>query len=415
MKTGEDIYIIGGGPSLKEFDFKLLAGLDTIAVNMAALDVPDPTFCITADSRIFQLLQEGKFDQVKTSWILVSNPNHCTMKMVNGQFKHQKTGYVYDLFVPTMVIKNAGTEGVGFSFNDFRTGYNSGFCAFQLAVLLGYKRIHLLGIDMGGVGHYHNRYKGRIIPDYDLDRYYNNFVLAINTVENKTNIKVISHSTTSRLNKVIPYIPFKSPFIRPEDDPNRSVSSVSKARPVNAPKTTLKAPTLVSAGLTVDTGFKLSILICSLENRKSLLNRLLVETDGGQLTTGGKRNLLLTKAVGDYVAFVDDDDLVSDNYVQLILQAIKTGPDCCSLTGQMTNKRGNFKFVHSLKYDHWFKDGQVYFRCPNHLNAVKRELALKTAFVELTVGEDKDYSLRLQPLLKTEVQIDETIYYYLTR
>ena len=154
----DDIYIIGDGPSLKEFDFNQLKGLDTIAVNVAALDAPDPTYCITADSGQFRKLCEGFYDSINTTWVVVTNPNHSAMKWKNGRFQHVSSNYVYNLLTPNIVIKNAGTEGIGFSFNDFRTGYNSGFYALQLAVLLRYKRIHLLGIDLVTGKHYHDRY-----------------------------------------------------------------------------------------------------------------------------------------------------------------------------------------------------------------------------------------------------------------
>ncbi len=206
----DDIYIIGGGTSLKDFDFKRLRDLDTIAVNVSALDVPNPTYCITADSNIFRKVQEGYFKNVDTTWVLVTNPNHCSMKWKNGIFKHVHSGYVYNLFTMNMIIRNAGVEGIGFSFKDFRTGYNSGFCAFQLAVLLGYKRIHLLGFDLcesESKIHYHNRYKNRkTINDKMFEKFYDNFVLAITILKELTDIEIISHSKISRLNSFVSYI-----------------------------------------------------------------------------------------------------------------------------------------------------------------------------------------------------------------
>lgn len=203
----EDVYIIGGGSSLKGFDFEVLKPLDTIAVNMSALDVPNPTYSITADSNIFRKVQEGVFKNVNTSWVLVTNPDHCSMKWKDGKFKHTN-GYVYNLFAVNMVIRNAGVEGIGFEFKDFRTGYNSGFCGFQLAVLLGYKRIHLLGFDLvvsTPQHHYHDYYHNKRISTSAMDLFYKNFAVALKRIKEETNIKVISHSANSRLNGIIPY------------------------------------------------------------------------------------------------------------------------------------------------------------------------------------------------------------------
>ncbi len=206
----DDVYIVGGGTSLKGFDFQKLKDKDTIAVNVSAFDVPNPTYCITADSNIFRKVQEGFFKDIDTTWVLVTNPDHCSMKYKDGKFKHVHSSHIYNLFSMNMIIKNAGVEGIGFEFKDFRTGYNSGFCAFQLAVLLGYKKIHLLGFDLcenNSKTHYHNKYKNRkTIREKDFEKFYANFVLAIKILKEKTNIEIISHSKISGLNNFIPYV-----------------------------------------------------------------------------------------------------------------------------------------------------------------------------------------------------------------
>ena len=206
------VFIVAGGPSLRGFPFEKLRQEDTIAVNVSAFDVPEPTYCITADSGIFRKLQEGYFQGIDTTWVVVSNPEHCTMKFRDGQFKHKRTGYVYNPFTANMLIRNAGVEGIGFTFKDFRTGYNSGFCGFQLAVLLRYRQIFLLGFDMNTnvpKDHYHDRYgKDKKIGGGLLDRFYENFRLAFEMIEKNKDIdvKIYSCSKISRLNQHIPYV-----------------------------------------------------------------------------------------------------------------------------------------------------------------------------------------------------------------
>lgn len=174
---------------------------------------------------------------------------------------------------------------------------------------------------------------------------------------------------------------------------------------------------------------KLSILICSLVERDSLLKRLLgvlenqrteeveilINTDNKQISTGMKRNKLLESSCGEYISFVDDDDLVSDDYITRIFEAIKTSPDCVGIEGIMTDINSGKKnmFIHSLQYKSWFTKNGIYYRCPNHLSPVKRNLALKAGFPNITVSEDHEYSKKLLPFLKTEVYIDIPIYYYL--
>ena len=180
---------------------------------------------------------------------------------------------------------------------------------------------------------------------------------------------------------------------------------------------------------------KLSILICSLNKRKEMLNRLLdclnkqktdeveirVLSDDGIISTGQKRNDLLDMAKGDYIVFIDDDDLVSDDYIELILKAIENKPDVVGIHLLMTtNGKNECRTFHSLKYNHWYdepdpeREGRrMYFRNPNHLNPVKREIALKVKFPDKYKFEDREYSKNILSHLKTEEYINEPIYYYL--
>lgn len=176
---------------------------------------------------------------------------------------------------------------------------------------------------------------------------------------------------------------------------------------------------------------RLSILICHLNDREKQLNRLmehitpqlcpevevLVETDSGELSVGKKRNILLEKAKGDYVAFVDDDDQILDLYIPKVLNALRGDPDVVGMTGHyVVGVNDPEVFKHSIKYDHWYTEAGIHYRCPNHLNPVRRELALKIKYPEQDVGEDHEYSTRLFELLKgsKEVMIDDTpLYWYL--
>ena len=173
---------------------------------------------------------------------------------------------------------------------------------------------------------------------------------------------------------------------------------------------------------------KLSILICHIREREKVFQRLLKtllaqytdeieiivsETD---LTIGEKRNQLLDAATGDYIVFVDDDDDVHKKYVRLILSAIKTKPDCVGMQG-IIHRPGmeGFVFKHSLKCKEWKEDvkKKMFFRTPNHLNPVKREIATRVRFVDkMNFGEDNEYANRIKKVLKTEIFIEEPIYFY---
>lgn len=133
------------------------------------------------------------------------------------------------------------------------------------------------------------------------------------------------------------------------------------------------------------------------------------------VTVGEKRNSLLGQASGEYIAFCDDDDIVSPNYVNLILEGIGKEVDCCSLTGEITFDGINpKKFIHSIEYNHYFEEDSIYYRPPNHLNTIKASIAKQFKFPMRSHGEDTDWSLQIASsgLLKTEHSIEEILYYY---
>ena len=176
-------------------------------------------------------------------------------------------------------------------------------------------------------------------------------------------------------------------------------------------------------------GCKLSILICTIPARKEKFNLLYLklfdyafnnvieiiydESPRGTLTIGAKRNKLLLESKGEYVCFIDDDDDISDNYVSEILKAIESKPDAIGFK-IMCDMEGKKEIAaSSIKYD-WSdnKDGFRYVRSIYHKTPVKRETALKCMFPDKSFGEDYEYSMRLKPHLKSEVFINEFLYFY---
>ena len=181
---------------------------------------------------------------------------------------------------------------------------------------------------------------------------------------------------------------------------------------------------------------KLSILIPTLPERKLMFDKLVnkIESQFGDLkaevvyneyidlSIGEKRNMLLHFAYGEYVAFVDDDDDVSDNYISLLMEGIEKGVDCCSLMEVYSiNGINEGIFEHSIKYKEWKTkipridtDDVKYERYPNHLNCIKSSIAKQFKFPEKNFGEDHDWSKQIHEsgLIKTEHYIPEVIYYY---
>ncbi len=190
---------------------------------------------------------------------------------------------------------------------------------------------------------------------------------------------------------------------------------------------------------------KLSVLIPTTRRRKPYLERLLNQIkhqigDYNALTSnriglyifsdieviidrcesckiGAKRNYLLELATGEYTCFIDDDDRISDNYFALILEAIKTNPDCVSLRGIMTVDGANPQmFEHSIRYRAYATTTNPikYERYPNHLNTIRADISKRFKFVHKNWGEDTDWATEIfrAGAIKTEAYIDDILYYY---
>ncbi len=189
---------------------------------------------------------------------------------------------------------------------------------------------------------------------------------------------------------------------------------------------------------------KLSILILTIPERYDFMKRLSAVLDPqlqkykGQVecltddsrykNVGRKRNDLKDRASGDYLQFIDDDDLIAPNYITLQMVGINKDVDCCSLKGIITEDGENPQiFEHSIKYGIYktitdSAPGEVrYERYPNHLNCIKAAIAKRFRFPEekhshgdANHGEDTHFAeqVHLSGMIKTEHYIPEVLYYY---
>lgn len=144
---------------------------------------------------------------------------------------------------------------------------------------------------------------------------------------------------------------------------------------------------------------------------------LLSLMDCKAMSIGEKRNRLIDMASGEYIVFVDDDDNVPEYYLAEILSAIATKPDCVGIRGiikyEAPQEQHDTVFIHSLRYSQ-DEDVNIYAkgRPPNHLNPIKREIALQVKFPDKNWAEDKEWADRLYFKLKTEKMVDKVMYIY---
>ena len=178
----------------------------------------------------------------------------------------------------------------------------------------------------------------------------------------------------------------------------------------------------------------LSILICTMPDRKEMFDSIkaklnnqcfdlgvfcneveICSHNSNVLTTGAKRNALLEMSRGKFIVFVDDDDDVSDDYVEKIFFTILKHPyvDCIGIEGIITTDGEKQKdWLISIECKDWYEENNKYFRTPNHISPIRREHALRAKFPDITYGEDREYSKRVLPFCKNEARIKGCLYHY---
>ena len=183
---------------------------------------------------------------------------------------------------------------------------------------------------------------------------------------------------------------------------------------------------------------KISILICTItepyrdaffiDRLMSILEpqitkdgEIVIESDEMQMTVGAKRNKLVNRAKGERIIFVDDDDLVSENYVEKLLEYSELDFDCIGIGVEFT-KDGKDKSI----YDYSFKKNintrernkdskrfgqRVYGRMPNHLCLWKKDVAQRVEFPDRNLGEDHEWAEQ-QILKGYSLHLTEEIIYF---
>jgi hypothetical protein len=73
------------------------------------------------------------------------------------------------------------------------------------------------------------------------------------------------------------------------------------------------------------------------------------------------------------------------------------------------------RFLHSIACGFHREENGIYLRTPNHLNPIKRSLALAVRFADVWFGEDRDFARRIAPTLRTEARqlLGQPLYFYM--
>ena len=138
--------------------------------------------------------------------------------------------------------------------------------------------------------------------------------------------------------------------------------------------------------------------------------------DNRETSIGMKRQQLLNDAKGKYLSFVDDDDDITDAYIEDLWECLQGQYHVMRIWGQMSH----YRFVHSIAVkitDKMATQGvdPVFQRPPNHLNPMLSVIAKMVPFKNALYGEDLDWTLTLYKtgFLTKEYQSDPSRIHYI--
>lgn len=155
---GQDAFLIGGGPSLTDFDFSQLHGRNTIGCNDAFHLGPEVVqICLFGDANYFFR-------------------NHGEMKNFHNRVVTNAPSLL-NYNTPHYVLKMRRERDGIHSGDTLGWNYSTGALAINLAIILGASRIFLLGYDCrnnAGKSHYHD-FNRKLTEQSSFDRFQRGF------------------------------------------------------------------------------------------------------------------------------------------------------------------------------------------------------------------------------------------------
>lgn len=141
----------------------------------------------------------------------------------------------------------------------------------------------------------------------------------------------------------------------------------------------------------------------------------LVLFDNRTRSVGLKRQALLDSALGDYIAFVDDDDDVSDDYVIALLTAIiQHAPDVITFEQDAHHDHFHSRVIFGINNpdENFNTNGGITKRNVWQVCAIRREIARRGIFPDIMDGEDRAWCAQIRPFLRTSHHIDKILHTY---
>jgi len=144
---------------------------------------------------------------------------------------------------------------------------------------------------------------------------------------------------------------------------------------------------------------------------------ILLLCDNKKMSIGSKRQKLKELAIGEYWAFVDDDDDISEDYIDQLLKGCESCKDVITFHQWSTINGEGFLVQFGLDYENQDAtqvDGQWknIKRSPFHVCAWKSSVVKNCFFSDKNYGEDWDFCKFAIKEVISEHNIPKILHYY---
>lgn len=186
---------------------------------------------------------------------------------------------------------------------------------------------------------------------------------------------------------------------------------------------------------------KLSILIPTLPHRRKLFNALYKKLTAqidyvhtthpslgqveilfdsskkflkGGLSVGAKRDALKCRATGEYLVFVDDDDMIAPNYLESILRLMESNPDI--ITFRSLYKSSNYWGIVDMNLNHaeneQMNESVIVKRQPFHVCPIRTSIAQLHSFPDINNAEDWGWMVKVLTDCQKQAHSDMILHQY---
>ena len=134
----------------------------------------------------------------------------------------------------------------------------------------------------------------------------------------------------------------------------------------------------------------------------------------GGLSVGAKRDALKCRATGEYLVFVDDDDMIAPNYLESILRLMESNSDI--ITFRSLYKSSTYWGIVDMNLNHaeneQMNDSTIVKRQPFHVCPIRTSIAQQHSFPDINNAEDWGWMVKVLTDCKTQSHSDQILHQY---